>query len=133
MSQELREMYANIPAVVRGLFHQAEKGLAAEARLNEMGLSARDIEVVPITKAEERKRSRPILEVLKIKRPKKSQEAQKLQFTPGEVVVILRLREWTRDKAETALKEMGADEVHYFPPPGEDESVAVKVAAARPT
>jgi hypothetical protein len=130
MSQELREMYANIPAVVRGLFHHAERGLAAEGRLRELGISPRDVEVIPITKEEVRKRSRPILEVLRIRRAK-HQEVQKLQFTPGEVVVIVRLHEWTRDKAETALKEMGADEVAYFPPPGEDTSVAVKVAAAR--
>lgn len=136
MAQEFREIYGNIPGVVRGLFHDAQKARAAGDRLLSMGVPSRDLQVIPITPPEERKYARPLLEILGIRKPRKEEkkpESGPGQFKPGDAVVLVRLREWPRDRVENALLDMGADEVAYFPPPGEGEIIGAKVAPARPT
>lgn len=136
MAQEFREIYGNIPGVVRGLFHDAQKAQAAGERLLALGVAPRDLQVIPITPPEERKYARPLLEVLGIRKPKKEEKKAEQgpgQFKPGDVVVLVRLREWTRDRIEKALLDLGADELAYFPPPGEGEVIGAKVAPARPT
>lgn len=136
MAQELREIYGDIPGVVRGLFRDAQKGKEAGERLLSVGVAPRDLQVIPITPPEERKYSRPLLEVLGIRKrkaPAEKAEQGPGQFKPGDVVVLVRLREWARERVERALLEMGADEVAYFPPPGEGEIIGAKVAPARPT
>ncbi len=136
MAQESQEVYGNIPGVVRGLFRQGQKGHAAAERLLAMGVPPRDMQVVPITPPEVRKYARPLLEILGIRKPrsaaKQAQEGAG-RFQPGDVVILVRLREWTRERAEKALLELEADEVAYFPPPGEGGMVDVKLAPARPT
>lgn len=136
MAQEFREIYGNIPGVVRGLFRDAQKGQEAGERLLSMGVAPRDLQVIPITPPVERKYARPLLEVLGIRKPRREEEKAAQgpgRFTPGDVVVLVRLREWARERAERALLDMGADEVAYFPPPGEGEIIGAKVAPARPT
>lgn len=136
MAQEFREIYGNIPGVVRGLFHDAQKGQEAGERLLSLGVAPRDLQVIPITPPEERKYARPLLEILGIRKPRKEEKKAAQgpgQFTPGDVVVLVRLREWTRERVEKALLDMGADEVAHFPPPGEGEIIGAKVAPARPT
>jgi|YNPNPStandDraft_1061719.scaffolds.fasta_scaffold32858_4 hypothetical protein len=133
MAQEFREIYGNIPGVVRGLFHDAQKGQAAGERLLAMGVAQRDLQVIPITPAEERKYTRPLMEVLGIRKPKQRVEQAASPFKAGDVVVLVRLREWTRERVEKVLLDMGADELAYFPPPGEGEIIGAKVAPARPT
>lgn len=132
MSSEFREMYVQIPGVVRGLFHNAEKAQQAGERLKSLGLSPRDLEVISITPEEKRKVARPLLEILGIRKKKKVAEVAH-QFIVGDAVVIIRLHEWKRDQAEQVLREAGADEVTYFPPPGEEGAIGAKVAAARRT
>jgi hypothetical protein len=132
MSNEFREIYINIPAVVRGLFHSAEKAQQAGEHLKSLGLSPRDLEVIPITPTETRRVSRPLLEVLGLRKKKKVAEVAR-QFIVGDAVVIVRLHEWKRDQAEQALREAGADEVTYFPPPGEEGIIGARITAARPT
>jgi len=136
MAQEFREIYGNIPGVVRGLFHDGQKAQAATERLLAMGVPPRDLQVIPITPRQERKYARPLLEVLGIRKPKREEKKAEQgpgQFKPGDVVVLVRLREWPRERTEQALLEMGADEVAYFPAPGEGEIIGAKLAPARPT
>ncbi|MDH7490291.1 MAG: hypothetical protein QHH80_12400 [Anaerolineae bacterium] len=137
MAQEFREIYGNIPGVVRGLFRDAQKAQSAAEGLLAMGVAPRDLQVVPITPPEQRKYARPMLEILGIRKPKREEKKEATQgpgqFKPGDVVVLVRLREWTRDRVEKALLDMGADELAYFPPPGEGEVIGAKVAPARPT
>ena len=130
MSSEFREIYINIPAVVRGLFHDASRGLNAGEQLKARGLPPRDLEVVPITPVETRRVSRSLLEIIGLRKTKKAVEVAH-QFIMGDVVVIVRLHDWKRDQAEQALREAGADEVTYFPPPGEEGAIGAKVAPAR--
>jgi hypothetical protein len=132
MSQEFREIYTNIPAAVRGLFHDASKGLNAGEQLKAMGLSPRDFEVIPITPVETRKVARPLLEVLRLRKAKVVETVVE-QFNLGDVVILVRLSEWTRGQTEQALRDLGADEVTYFPLPGEEGAIGAKVAPARRT
>jgi hypothetical protein len=132
MTQEFREIYANIAAAVRGLFHDADKGLRAGEELKAMGLPPRDLEVIRITPIETRKVARPFMEIIGLRKAKKVETVVQ-QFNLGDVVLLVRLREWKRDKAEAALRDLGADEVTYFAPPGEEGAFAAKIAPARPT
>jgi hypothetical protein len=130
MAEELREVYGTIPGVVRGLFKDREKGLNAGERLLSMGMSTRDLDIIPITAAETRRVSRSLLEAIGLRKAKARVTAV-AKFEPGEIVVLVRLREWSRDKVEKALKDLGADELEYFGPPGEGPDVVARVAPAR--
>ena len=132
MAEEFRTIYSNIPAAVRALFRDAAKGNAAAEKLRAMGLAERDLEVIPITARAEVYRSTPLLERLGLRKSKKAALAA-LKFHAGETVLVVRLREWPQDKVEATLKDLGADEMEYFPPPGEEMSEMAHVAPARPT
>ncbi len=130
MADEFRQLYGNIPAAVRALFHDSAKGSAAAEKLRAMGLAECDLAIIPITAREEGISSRPLLERLGLRKSKKAALAA-LKFQTGETVLLVRLREWPRDKAEAVLKDLGAEEIKYFPPPGDDVPDIAYVAPAR--
>ncbi len=130
MAQEFKVMYGNIPAVVRALFRDSAKGSAAAEKLRAMGLAERDLEVIPITPKVEGPSGRSLLERLGLRKAKKAVALEE-KFHVGETVLVVRLREWSREKAEAALKDLGADELEYFPPPGDEVPDIAYVAPAR--
>lgn len=131
MAEEIKVMYGSIPGVVRALFHDKEKGDAAAEKLLAMGLPERDLEVIPITPREETRRSRPLLEILGLRKSEKAAVAVPAKFQAGEIVLLVRLQNWSREQTEATLKDLGADEVTYFPPAGEETSEVAYVAPAR--
>jgi hypothetical protein len=132
MADEFREIYANIPGAVRGLFHDAAKGQQASEQLKAQGLSPHDLEVIPITPVETRRVARSLMEVIGLRKAKKVETVVR-DFNLGDLVLLVRLGDWNRDKTETALHDLGADQVTYFAPPGEGGAVSGKISVVRAT